>query len=266
MQPNPFDPLRSFAQQSQPQTNPQDQSAPQGQPWPAPGTVPGVPLAPPPGPAPAGPPPRGSWFARHKVLTVIGGLVLVGVVGGVAGGGGSDDDPGPAEPTAPATSAPEVETPMAEPPSDTPVPAAPTVEETETAESLPGVGTPARDGTFEFTVTGVETGVATIGSDTFGTTAQGQFALVSVTVANIGDAAQSFFGDNATLVDTQGREHSADSSAAIYLESSESFFTEINPGNTVDAVVVFDIPADAVPAALELHDSLFSGGVTVTLQ
>ena len=30
-------------------------------------------------------------------------------------------------------------------------------------------------------------------------------------------------------------------------------------------MVVFDIPVDAVPAALELHDSAFSGGVTVAL-
>jgi hypothetical protein len=29
---------------------------------------------------------------------------------------------------------------------------------------------------------------------------------------------------------------------------------------------VFDVPADAVPASVELHDSAFSGGVTVTLE
>lgn len=262
MQPNPFDPPQSFAQQGQPQGQP----GAQGQTWPAAGSVPGAPAGRPPGPGPSGPPPRRSWFARHKVLTVIGGLVLVGVVGGIAGGGGSDDGAAPVDPAAPATSAPEAGAETAAPPSDDPASASPTPEETAAADVLPGVGTPARDGKFEFTVTGVETGVATIGSDVLGATAQGQFALVSVTVANIGDEAQSFFGDNATLVDTQGREHSADSSAAIYLENSESFFTEINPGNAVDAVVVFDIPADAVPATLELHDSMFSGGVTVSLQ
>jgi hypothetical protein len=37
------------------------------------------------------------------------------------------------------------------------------------------------------------------------------------------------------------------------------------PGNSLTGTVVFDIPVDAVPASLELHDSLFSGGVTVTL-
>jgi hypothetical protein len=40
---------------------------------------------------------------------------------------------------------------------------------------------------------------------------------------------------------------------------------EINPGNQVDGIVVFDIPEDAVPASLRLHDSFLSGGVEVAL-
>jgi len=40
-----------------------------------------------------------------------------------------------------------------------------------------------------------------------------------------------------------------------------------NPGNTVRAVILFDLPKGdrAVKAELELHDSAFSGGVTVSL-
>jgi len=33
----------------------------------------------------------------------------------------------------------------------------------------------------------------------------------------------------------------------------------------VDGVVVFDIPKSATPTKIELHDSPFSGGVTVEL-
>ena len=39
----------------------------------------------------------------------------------------------------------------------------------------------------------------------------------------------------------------------------------INPGNTVNAKIVFDMPKDANPATLELHDSMLSGGVKVSL-
>ncbi len=39
----------------------------------------------------------------------------------------------------------------------------------------------------------------------------------------------------------------------------------INPANTIDVSLVYDMPAAAVPARIELHDSMFSGGVTVDL-
>jgi hypothetical protein len=32
-----------------------------------------------------------NWFARHKILTAIGALVVIGIIAGIAGGGGSDD-------------------------------------------------------------------------------------------------------------------------------------------------------------------------------
>jgi hypothetical protein len=40
----------------------------------------------------------------------------------------------------------------------------------------------------------------------------------------------------------------------------------INPGNAVAGVILFDLPRGAKPTKIELHDSVFSGGVTVTLQ
>jgi hypothetical protein len=46
---------------------------------------------------------------------------------------------------------------------------------------------------------------------------------------------------------------------------SESFFTEINPGNSVDGVLVFDVPEGLSPTAIELHESMFSSGALVSL-
>jgi hypothetical protein len=60
--------------------------------------------------------------------------------------------------------------------------------------------------------------------------------------------------------------YEADTSAAIYLdEESNAFLEEINPGNSVNGVILFDIPKDAQIVKLELHDSAFSGGVTVNV-
>jgi uncharacterized protein DUF4352 len=46
---------------------------------------------------------------------------------------------------------------------------------------------------------------------------------------------------------------------------SESFLTEINPGNSVNGILVFDVPQGLAPAAIELHESMFSSGALVTL-
>jgi hypothetical protein len=131
--------------------------------------------------------------------------------------------------------------------------------------SEPGIGDPVRDGKFEFTVTKVRTGVKKVGGEYLSTAAQGQFVLVSVTVENIGDEPRAFSASSQTMYDADDREFSADDSASIYLDDSNSFYTEINPGNKVKGVVVFDLPKGVSPARIELHDSMFSGGVDVQL-
>ncbi|MFC7025454.1 DUF4352 domain-containing protein [Promicromonospora thailandica] len=141
----------------------------------------------------------------------------------------------------------------------------PTEEPAEEEPAVAGIGDPVRDGKFEFTVTKVEDGVAEIGDEYFGKKAQGQFVLVHLTVENIGDQSQTFFGDNVSASDAEMREFSSDTEAAIYLDESNSFINEINPGNSTAGIVVFDVPKDVKLTALELHDSAFSGGVAVSL-
>lgn len=51
----------------------------------------------------------------------------------------------------------------------------------------------------------------------------------------------------------------------MLIEDNEVFLNEINPGNTVKGVLVFDMPKGTTPASIELHDSMLSGGVTVSL-
>ncbi|MBC7679384.1 MAG: DUF4352 domain-containing protein, partial [Pseudorhodobacter sp.] len=125
-----------------------------------------------------------------------------------------------------------------------------------------GLNTPVRDGKFEFTVTAVDPGKPTIGTGGLSQTAQGQFILARITVKNIGAQAQTFDAGAQKLTDQQGRQATASSTAGIYVDS-KNFLAQINPGNSVQGVVVFDVPKDSVPATFELHDSPFSGGVTV---
>lgn len=199
-------------------------------------------------PGPSEPPRRRhSWIVRHRLFTAliaIVGLVVVVSVAGV-GGGGSSTAPQEGVATAPAE---EVRQVQAEP-----------------TKKEPGIGDAVRDGKFEFTVTKVRPGVERVGGQ-YGEEAQGQFVLVHMTVENIGDESQFFDGDAQKLFDKSDREFSADTLAAAYLEESKSLYNEINPGNKVEGIVVFDIPKDVEPVRIELHDSVFSDGVTVDLE
>ncbi|WLS44524.1 DUF4352 domain-containing protein [Micromonospora profundi] len=128
------------------------------------------------------------------------------------------------------------------------------------------IGQPARDGKFEFTIKSSKCGVSKVGSDMLGQKAQGQFCLVTVNVKNIGKEAQMFDGSSQKAYAADGTEYSADTGAAIYAnKNAETFLNDINPGNQVNGVVVFDIPKNVKLTKLELHDSPFSGGVDVSL-
>ena len=49
------------------------------------------------------------------------------------------------------------------------------------------------------------------------------------------------------------------------LKDSNAFLNNINPGNLVKGILLFDVPKTFKLKAIELHDSVFSGGVTVAL-
>jgi hypothetical protein len=76
------------------------------------------------------------------------------------------------------------------------------------------------------------------------------------------------FSSNQKLLNADGKQYSADDTATMYASSdgSGSWYNNINPGNSVEGTIVFDIPKDQTPVTAELHDSAFSGGVKVNLQ
>ncbi|WP_434740298.1 DUF4352 domain-containing protein [Micromonospora sp. SH-82] len=128
------------------------------------------------------------------------------------------------------------------------------------------IGEPARDGKFEFTVTSAKCGVDKVGSGPLGATAQGQYCLVELTVENIGKQAQLLDGSSQKAYDAKGTEYSTDTEAALYAnKKAETFLNEINPGNRVTGVIVFDVPKKVKLTEVKLHDSFLSGGVTVSL-
>lgn len=189
------------------------------------------------------------------VLGVIGGLVLLVVIGNVFSDDQKDvraESPSSSSAvTAPALGAAEAPSAVTDAPAaDRPV---------------AGIGQEARDGKFAFVVSGIRfSKTAGDTSNEFMTTqAQGTYAIISMTVKNVGDEAQTYFGSNQKLKDVNGREYSADSAAEMW--ANHDMITDINPGNQVTVQSIFDIPAGVQVAALEVHDSAFSGGATIGL-
>jgi hypothetical protein len=134
------------------------------------------------------------------------------------------------------------------------------------AAAAVGLNQPARDGKFEFTVSGVQCGIASVGSSGLDKKAQGQYCKVKVAVRNIGNEARTFAASNVYAYNKAGQKYDADDAAALYLgEDARSFLEDINPGNAVNGLVLFDIPQGQTITKVELHDSPFSGGVTVSV-
>jgi Domain of unknown function (DUF4352) len=127
------------------------------------------------------------------------------------------------------------------------------------------IGQPVKDGKFTFVVTKVRSRTDSIGPEGLAEPPQGKFVLVSMKVTNHGDEAQTLDASSQKLL-AGGKEYSADSDLPAAVEYSESFYNEINPGNSVNGAVVFDVPRDLRASAVELHDSPFSGGVRVSLR
>jgi hypothetical protein len=207
--------------------------------------------------APFGPPPKKS--NKKLIFGIIGGVLALCCGGGViAVIAGADDDPNVSAPAGQA----DQETAQA--------PKAPANQVTKdpvaTRDAGPGMGDPVRDGKFEFTVTKLDCSKSRVGSEFLNETAQGKFCIISVTVKNIGKEAQTFDGSSQKAYDADGTEFSNDTGAEIYAnEGSPTFLQEINPGNQVKGKLIFDVPKSTKLTSIELHDSMFSGGVKVSL-
>ena len=140
-------------------------------------------------------------------------------------------------------------------------------DESDTAPAMPGLGEAAVDGKFSFTVNSVKCGIESVGDEYVSKEPQGQFCQVALTIENVGKEPQTMFADNQKLFDSEDREFSPDTSAMIYMkDGADTWLKEINPGNSLEGNLLFDLPAGATPATIELHDSAFSGGVKVSLK
>jgi Domain of unknown function (DUF4352) len=127
----------------------------------------------------------------------------------------------------------------------------------------------ARDGDFAFQVEAIGCGQAEAQAvyndpDITGNIPPGtQECIVKLRVSDDKSVAQTFFDSNQYAYDAKGQQFSADNNG-MYLTGDKDD-TQLNPGVSIIALVPFNIPSGDTITQLQLHDSEFSGGVTVNL-
>jgi Domain of unknown function (DUF4352)/Protein of unknown function (DUF2510) len=119
-------------------------------------------------------------------------------------------------------------------------------------------GSALHDGDLEFVVSGVGTPANWRGDPR----PKGQWVIVTMTVRNLDDEPQEFAANNQKLIDSDGHVYAADAEAAVSMNKS-SMVVPMNPGDSVNMKLPFDVPVGTLPTALELHDSVFSDGVRI---
>ncbi|WP_207652685.1 DUF4352 domain-containing protein [Desulfosporosinus sp. FKA] len=171
-----------------------------------------------------------NFFGKHKIITAILVLVIIGGIGSALGGKGNKSTSASA-PTTTSTSSSSTTKPTEQP------------KPTE----LSNTGTSSN---VKITVTGFQT-AATVGTNEYSTAkAQGVFKIVKLTITNNQKDAITVDSNSFKLVDDQGREFTDSTEAQTALMTSDSsnqnfFLKQINPGITVSGLVVFDVPKDA---------------------
>jgi hypothetical protein len=133
-------------------------------------------------------------------------------------------------------------------------------------QTMVGMDQPVRDGAFQFTADQVQCGVSAIGTPDDYQTPTGQFCVVTLTIKNVGtdpaifaDAIQKAYGPG-------GVWFGSDSEAAFYANPDPNiFFNDINPGNKVQALVVYDIPTDDHILRLEVHENPTTRGAIIKI-
>src|SRR4029077_4891704 len=136
-------------------------------------------------------------------------------------------------------------------------------EATASSTPDPEAATEFRDGNFSFVITGVERVDADAHQEfpEIQKAAQGEYVIVKMTVTNVGNEPQTFFASFNTL-SNGSTAYQSDDEAWIYLGNT---LADLNPGDSVDTAVVFDVPRGTDVESIELHDGPFSDGVTVGL-
>jgi hypothetical protein len=129
------------------------------------------------------------------------------------------------------------------------------------------MGREVQDADLAFTISAVDCGATTLNGPVT-RTAQGQFCFVTLNVKNDGRAPATFIAGLQLLMDRQNRRFGPDlptTTAHPANTGHDVMEAVVNPGNDLDAVLVFDVPPDAQLVAASLRQATTGPGAFVDL-
>jgi hypothetical protein len=139
----------------------------------------------------------------------------------------------------------------------------PAADEGEAEDSHPGIGELVEHGDWEMTVTSYEEGVATgdLRAE-FPEEPAGQWIVVEMTATNIASSPEYFEPSDQVLLDVDGSMYSYDILASHEVWDLDT----VNPGNTVEGQIAFDVPEGVEISHMMVNGaSAFEDGVRVDI-
>ncbi|HEY8805278.1 MAG TPA: DUF4352 domain-containing protein [Clostridium sp.] len=165
-----------------------------------------------------------SFAGRHKIITGILAIAILGGIGSAMGDGNKTDSAKADSSTSTAVSA------------TTPAPVA---KPAETVISTEGISSDVKIKVLEVTTP------AYTGKDSFKHNPQGAFVVVKLSIQNNQKDAISVTDSSFKLLDKDKREFDASTDASIgmmMVEKKTFMFENVNPGNTIEGYIVYDVP------------------------
>jgi archaellum component FlaG (FlaF/FlaG flagellin family) len=131
----------------------------------------------------------------------------------------------------------------------------------ETTTSKPPGGDEGTEGDFTFSVKDTDRGqtITSVITDSLQVTANGEYFVVYLDMKNNGTAPAIFVG-NLQQLNADGTAYSPDDTASSYLGGGA---VSINPGDSVEVPVAFDVPVGTEPTTIMVH--AVPGGTGVEL-
>jgi hypothetical protein len=144
-----------------------------------------------------------------------------------------------------------------------------------TGSATPRPGTPGAtqwsidnefvNGDYSMKLLSIEPGLTQLGDSGTWTSEQGQFVVISVEVKYAGSGSAYFPLDSQRLRVASGLEYADDVESSLRDQANELGRDALRPGLPQRGALVFDIPADTVPTALEFVGDFLAPPVTIPL-